>query len=438
MSVVDQSIFYFIKLHPFLFLYIKGIPFIFFNFFFSFFSFFSYPIYYSLSLSIGKGNLIMNNQIIANYEQHNSSLIPEKLPGIDKLPKLEESATSSPPSASSFADNNDRDQSMQVCSNTYLPPPSNTGYSFNGIHNNHLYHQNMSPPLTPAVSPSSVLLDSMQFKRKFSVDIGPFGFGTNMPHPTSMNDQDAFRRSSCSAMSIDESNGYSAAAAAAAVVVNARCPQPNEYFMNNPTMQSSFDNSRSPNAMTTTTTTTTQPTDVIPTTKRRGSRAHLNGPTTQHKHGCKYPFCTWSFKRYEHLKRHMLVHTGKRPHVCHFPGCGKSFSRSDNFHAHYRTHTKKLQQQQNGTKKSTSNASTAAAAAVAATAAAVVASVATSTSSMTSTPQVFDERSQPNYFTKQPFDMAYQDIYGHHHHHHHHHHHRSNFQTAEVSLFLIN
>ncbi|KAI7874172.1 hypothetical protein K492DRAFT_103147, partial [Lichtheimia hyalospora FSU 10163] len=36
-------------------------------------------------------------------------------------------------------------------------------------------------------------------------------------------------------------------------------------------------------------------------------------------------FCGWSFKRYEHLKRHMLVHTGERPFVCHFPGCGKSF-----------------------------------------------------------------------------------------------------------------
>ncbi|OBZ85727.1 hypothetical protein A0J61_06221 [Choanephora cucurbitarum] len=60
----------------------------------------------------------------------------------------------------------------------------------------------------------------------------------------------------------------------------------------------------------------------------------------QHKHVCHFQFCGWSFKRYEHLKRHMLVHTGERPYNCHFPNCGKSFSRSDNFHAHYRTHTK--------------------------------------------------------------------------------------------------
>ncbi|KAI8355569.1 hypothetical protein BD560DRAFT_318388, partial [Blakeslea trispora] len=60
----------------------------------------------------------------------------------------------------------------------------------------------------------------------------------------------------------------------------------------------------------------------------------------QHKHICHFQFCGWSFKRYEHLKRHMLVHTGERPYTCNFPNCGKSFSRSDNFHAHYRTHTK--------------------------------------------------------------------------------------------------
>ncbi|KAG0354712.1 hypothetical protein BG005_006276 [Podila minutissima] len=59
------------------------------------------------------------------------------------------------------------------------------------------------------------------------------------------------------------------------------------------------------------------------------------------KHPCKFPLCGWSFKRFEHLKRHMLVHTKERPFVCEFQGCEKSFSRSDNFSAHLRTHTKK-------------------------------------------------------------------------------------------------
>ncbi|KAF9407535.1 hypothetical protein BGZ94_002653 [Podila epigama] len=59
------------------------------------------------------------------------------------------------------------------------------------------------------------------------------------------------------------------------------------------------------------------------------------------KHPCKFPSCGWSFKRFEHLKRHMLVHTKERPFICEFQGCEKSFSRSDNFSAHLRTHTKK-------------------------------------------------------------------------------------------------
>ncbi|KAF8975554.1 hypothetical protein BGZ46_009040 [Entomortierella lignicola] len=63
--------------------------------------------------------------------------------------------------------------------------------------------------------------------------------------------------------------------------------------------------------------------------------------TQVNKHPCKFPSCTWSFKRFEHLKRHMLVHTKERPFVCEFHGCEKSFSRSDNFSAHLRTHTKK-------------------------------------------------------------------------------------------------
>ncbi|KAG0074603.1 hypothetical protein BGZ92_003307, partial [Podila epicladia] len=66
-----------------------------------------------------------------------------------------------------------------------------------------------------------------------------------------------------------------------------------------------------------------------------------SSPSQVNKHPCKFPTCGWSFKRFEHLKRHMLVHTKERPFVCDFHGCEKSFSRSDNFSAHLRTHTKK-------------------------------------------------------------------------------------------------
>lgn len=262
-----------------------------------------------------------NNQI---YDQPSTPLMNEKLPGIDKLPKLEENATPSPP-APSYVDSN---KQGMFPSYNYLPPPPST-YMNPGM----VYHQNMSPPLTPAVSPSSILIDSMQYKRKFSVDVGPFGFGTNIQSHL----QDQFRRSSCSAVSMEDQHQQ-------------QQPQQDYGFLNAPNF--------TPNK-----------------SSRRGSRANLTGPATQHKHACKYPYCTWSFKRYEHLKRHMLVHTGKRPHVCHYPGCGKSFSRSDNFHAHYRTHTKK-ENMLHG-KKSKSSASP--------------------------SPQVFE----PN---QQPFDM-YQDMY---------------------------
>lgn len=67
----------------------------------------------------------------------------------------------------------------------------------------------------------------------------------------------------------------------------------------------------------------------------------------QHKHVCGYQQCQWSFKRYEHLKRHMLVHTGERPFACEHPGCTKSFGRSDNLRAHYRTHFNKKRKSRN-------------------------------------------------------------------------------------------
>ncbi|KAF9373809.1 hypothetical protein CPC16_001642 [Podila verticillata] len=65
------------------------------------------------------------------------------------------------------------------------------------------------------------------------------------------------------------------------------------------------------------------------------------GSGSNNKHPCKFASCEWSFKRFEHLKRHMLVHTKERPFQCEFAGCNKSFSRSDNFSAHLRTHSKK-------------------------------------------------------------------------------------------------
>ncbi|KAI8355570.1 hypothetical protein BD560DRAFT_291646, partial [Blakeslea trispora] len=57
-------------------------------------------------------------------------------------------------------------------------------------------------------------------------------------------------------------------------------------------------------------------------------------------HACSVPQCLRRFKRLEHLKRHMRIHTLERPFVCSYPDCQKRFSRSDNLAQHAKTHQK--------------------------------------------------------------------------------------------------
>ncbi|ORZ19342.1 hypothetical protein BCR42DRAFT_295903, partial [Absidia repens] len=56
------------------------------------------------------------------------------------------------------------------------------------------------------------------------------------------------------------------------------------------------------------------------------------------QHVCTHHQCQRRFKRLEHLKRHMRIHTMERPFHCNFPGCQKAFSRSDNLTQHSKTH----------------------------------------------------------------------------------------------------
>lgn len=68
-------------------------------------------------------------------------------------------------------------------------------------------------------------------------------------------------------------------------------------------------------------------------------REGVSGSLEDRPFVCTYKDCKSAFKRYEHLKRHNLMHTGERPYRCRFPGCSKSFSRSDNLSQHHKVHS---------------------------------------------------------------------------------------------------
>jgi len=75
---------------------------------------------------------------------------------------------------------------------------------------------------------------------------------------------------------------------------------------------------------------------VIRRARSYSSSAFTGRPYPQKEHTCPIPNCDKSFKRLEHLKRHVRTHTEDKPYVCGV--CKKSFSRSDNLAAHRRSH----------------------------------------------------------------------------------------------------
>lgn len=79
--------------------------------------------------------------------------------------------------------------------------------------------------------------------------------------------------------------------------------------------------------------------EMITQPKQRGKAAPVRKDVTSERpFVCEVENCSRAFKRMEHLKRHLKMHTGERPFKCYYPGCDRSFSRSDNLHSHYRVH----------------------------------------------------------------------------------------------------
>ncbi|CAO3577851.1 unnamed protein product [Absidia cylindrospora] len=278
---------------------------------------------------------------MSHFEQPSVPLAADKLPSISVLPSLAEHEPTVP-----FSEQRPHHHDM------YQQQQQQQQHQQNVV----------SPPLTPAVSPSSVLMNNLKYQRKYSVDVGPFGFGSGnvmLPHHIS---QEEYRRGSTCSTDLSPNHHQNHHRQQYQRQhhplhqshLGNNNAQNNDYnFLNDAPMDPfsmvGAENDDHHSIMQKTNINsdgiTTPGSQLKP---RRPSRfISQPGPNTQHKHVCKYSFCGWSFKRYEHLKRHMMVHTGERPHLCPFQGCGKSFSRSDNFHAHYRTHTKKAMSQQN-------------------------------------------------------------------------------------------
>ncbi|KAI8899386.1 STE like transcription factor-domain-containing protein [Globomyces pollinis-pini] len=64
----------------------------------------------------------------------------------------------------------------------------------------------------------------------------------------------------------------------------------------------------------------------------------LSGGSGNEKQTCPIQGCGRTFKRLEHLRRHVRSHSGEKPYICVVADCHRSFARSDHLTQHMRTH----------------------------------------------------------------------------------------------------